>query len=49
MLSFSVGYFIFLLYKNLQVLLCKVFGEKIEMRIFNSRRDEGVKEWKKVT
>lgn len=48
MLSFSMGYFIFLLLKNFQVLQCWVFGKKIEMRIFNSRGDEGVKDGKKL-
>jgi len=44
-----MGYFIFLLYRNCLVLQCRVFEKKMEMRIFNSRRDEGVKEWEKVT
>jgi len=43
-----MGYFIFLLYRNFQIQQCRVFGKKMEMRIFNSRRYEGVKEWKKL-
>ena len=48
MLSFSMGYFIFLLFKNLQVLQCRMFGEKIEMKIFNSKGDEEVKDGKEL-
>jgi len=44
-----MGYFIFLLYRNFQILQCRVFGKKMEIKIFNSRLDEGVKEWKKIT